>query len=259
MPDTLEHPNSHNENHSPGSMTFPPLTLQLSMMLAWMAGMSIPMGALIYSNSRTRSICRRLELDSFMSYFGGGALMAAISLVLVPEGIRELSVSAASAAFAAGGLAFWGFSEWSRRTENSASNFMGMILDFVPESVLVGAAAAGGSSLAWLMAAMIAMQNMPEGFAAYPEMRKGRMSKVKTWTIFLLTPLLGPLAAWAGFTWLSAGPRTLSAVLLVCAGGILYLVFQDIAPRANLKYTGLPAIGAVSGFLMGMAGTMMAH
>jgi zinc transporter, ZIP family len=35
------------------------------------------------------------------------------------------------------------------------------------------------------------------------------------------------------------------------------LNFDDIAPKAHVKYHDFPAIGAVLGFLMGMVGTMV--
>ncbi len=37
-------------------------------------------------------------------------------------------------------------------------------------------------------------------------------------------------------------------------GGILYLVFQDIAPQARMRRHWTPALGAVVGFALGMVG-----
>lgn len=194
-----------------------------------------------------------------MSYFGGGALLAAIALVLMPRGMEHSSVLLASFAFALGGLAFWQFSSWAMRTQNMASQFMGMVLDFFPEAILLGVAAAHDSSVVYLLAALIALQNMPEGFAAHHEMRKSGISGGHLWTMFLLAPFLGPLAAWIGFAWLSGNNETLAFVLLFCSGGILYLIFEDIAPGARIKHKSFPAMGAILGFVLGMAGTMMIH
>ena len=47
--------------------------------------------------------------------------------------------------------------------------------------------------------------------------------------------------------------------MLFCSGGILYLIFNDIAPRAHLKHRDFPAIGAVSGFLLELVGAMLIH
>jgi len=45
--------------------------------------------------------------------------------------------------------------------------------------------------------------------------------------------------------------------MLFAAGGILYSVFQDIAPQAKLDRHWLPALGAIAGFMLGLAGHMI--
>ena len=65
---------------------------------------------------------------------------------------------------------------------------------------------------------------------------------------------LGPLAAWFGFTCLSAEPRVLASLMLFSAGGILYLIFEDIAPQAHLDRHWAPPLGAVGGFMLGLLG-----
>ena len=61
------------------------MTLALTLSLALAAGMALPVGALTSSLVPLRSICLRHDIDSFVSYFGGGALLAAIALVLLIE------------------------------------------------------------------------------------------------------------------------------------------------------------------------------
>ncbi|WP_305907885.1 ZIP family metal transporter [Methylomarinum sp. Ch1-1] len=235
------------------------MTLTLTLSLALAAGLSIPVGALISSSVSLRSICLQHDLDSFVSYFGGGALLAAIALVLLPYGIEYVSVLSASFAFLMGGLVFWQLDSRLKRSGSTASQFIGMLLDFIPEALLLGAAAATGSDIVYLLALMIALQNMPEGFAAYHEMHDSGMSHGWLWLLFLVIPLTGPLAAWLGFFRLSTSNETLGVLMLFCSGGILYLIFDDIAPRAHLKHHDFPAIGAVSGFLLGLVGTMLIH
>lgn len=231
----------------------------MTLSLALAAGLSIPAGALVSTRVTLRTICLQHELDSFVSYFGGGALLAAISLVLLPYGIENVSVLFASIAFAGGGLVFWQFNSWLKRTGSNAAQFIGMLLDFIPEAILLGAAAATGSSTVYLLAGMIALQNMPEGFASYNDMHQSGGSNARLWIMFLAIPLVGPLSAWLGFSWLSANTVLVGIVMLFCSGGILYLIFDDIAPHAHMKHRDFPAVGAVSGFLLGMAGTMLIH
>ena len=162
--------------------------------------MFIPAGAFMASRVSIRSLCLRHDIDSFVSYFGGGALLAAIALVLLPYGIENVSVLAASAAFLIGGFSFWQIDTRLQRSGSKAAQFIGMLLDFFPEAILLGVAAATGSSIVFLLAGMIALQNMPEGFASFQEMHQSKGSNRKLWLLFLTVPLMGPLAAWIGFS-----------------------------------------------------------
>jgi len=45
--------------------------------------------------------------------------------------------------------------------------------------------------------------------------------------------------------------------MLFAAGGILYLIFQDIAPQSQMKHHWGPALGAVAGFCLGMLGRLL--
>ncbi len=54
-------------------------------------------------------------------------------------------------------------------------------------------------------------------------------------------------------------PRVIDGLLLFAAGGILHVVFQDIAPQAKLKKLWLPSFGAVIGFALGLFGDLLIH
>ena len=59
------------------------------------------------------------------------------------------------------------------------------------------------------------------------------------------------------FTWLFAFPAMIlgnSLLMLFAGGGILYLVFQDIAPLSKEPNDWIPASGASIGFVIGMIG-----
>lgn len=45
--------------------------------------------------------------------------------------------------------------------------------------------------------------------------------------------------------------------MLFAAGGILYLLFQDIAPQVRLENRWGPPLGAVLGFMLGMLGQIL--
>ena len=46
----------------------------------------------------------------------------------------------------------------------------------------------------------------------------------------------------------------MGGIMLFASGGILYLVFEDVAPQAKLEKHWMPALGAIFGFVLGLAG-----
>jgi ZIP family zinc transporter len=66
--------------------------------------------------------------------------------------------------------------------------------------------------------------------------------------------LLGPISGLAGHFVLSDYPTIVSAIMLFSAGGILYIIFEDIAPQVRLNKHWAPPLGAVTGFLLGILG-----
>jgi ZIP family zinc transporter len=133
-----------------------------------------------------------------------------------------------------------------------------MLLDFLPESLAMGGMFALGSASAPLLAVLIGLQNLPEGFNAYREILAVTHYRVsRTLLVMGLLIVVGPLAGTAGWMLASQYPGVVGAVMLFASGGILYLVFQDIAPQAHLDRHWAPTLGAVLGFCFGMAAEML--
>lgn len=109
-----------------------------------------------------------------------------------------------------------------------------------------------------MLALLIAMQNLPEGFNAYREMMsQGKLSSKKVLLSFLLMAMLGPLFAGGGYWLLRPHVELVAAISVFAAGGILYIVFGDIAPQAKLERRWAPPLGAVGGFILGVLGQML--
>jgi ZIP family zinc transporter len=230
------------------------------ILLTLMAGLAMPAGALLASVEKIHPDWLEQELRHAIIAFGGGALLSAIALVLVPESIATLSLLGMSLSFAGGGLAFMLLDVSLSAMKTRASQLSAMLADFIPEALALGATLASGSRSGYLLAILIALQNVPEGFNAYREMMKNRAFKGRTIIIaFSLMALLGPIAGCAGYGWLSSMPELVSGIMLFAAGGILYLVFQDIAPQAKLEKHWVPPLGAVSGFMLGLIGLRLLH
>lgn len=232
--------------------------LQTIIILTLLAGLSIPLGAVIANQTSFKNLLFANELQHFIVAFGGGALLSAVALVLVPEGSHNLSLATTALCFSFGALVFMGLDILQAKFKTSASQMLAMLADFIPESIALGATFTIDPQMAILLAVLIALQNIPEGFNAFAELkRNGSYSSLKIIVIFLLFSLLGPLCGVTGYLWLVDSPELLSAIMLFASGGILYTVFQDIAPQVPLANHYFPPMGAVSGFLLGLLGYMM--
>ncbi|MDX1574089.1 MAG: divalent cation transporter, partial [Methylophaga sp.] len=69
--------------------------------------------------------------------------------------------------------------------------------------------------------------------------------------------VLGPVAGLTGYFFLSDEPVILGAIMLFASGGILYLVFQDIAPQSKLNKHWAPPLGAVFGFCLALLSNLL--
>jgi ZIP family zinc transporter len=230
------------------------------ILLTLLAGLAMPLGALIANFERVKPAWLETELMHGVTAFGGGALLSAIALVLVPEGIQHFAPWSAAILFLMGGAAFMWLDIWLSKQETSMSQLVAMLADFIPESLALGAAFALGTINGVLLAGLIAMQNLPEGFNAFRELKAS--SSYRSFTIILLFVLLalcGPIAGVIAHLWLAEWPAIVSGIMLFASGGILYAVFQDIAPQVALDKNWLPPMGAVMGFALGLIGYMLVH
>ncbi|MCJ7871717.1 divalent cation transporter [Phaeobacter sp. J2-8] len=225
------------------------------LILAALAGASIPVGAVLAALEDRLKPQWQDRATHTVAAFGGGALFSAIAFVLLPEAIDRLSAVPLMGLFLAGGLVFYGVDAMLSRMGGGGAQFLAMMLDYVPEAMALGALVVGRADVAMLTAGLIALQNVPEGFSAYREMiAAGHASRNKLLLLFALMVPVGPAAAAMGFFVLADVPAVLGGVMAFASGGILYLLFQDVAPQAKLGGSGGPPLGAVAGFALGLAG-----
>ncbi|HAH45939.1 divalent cation transporter [Gimesia sp.] len=227
--------------------------------LTTLAGITIPVGGFLAKIENIHPQWLEDEFRHSVIAFGGGVLLAAVALVLIPEGISEQPPWIASLAILSGGICFMFCDIWLATHRSSAAQLLALLLDFVPESMALGASFATNShSVGLLLAILIGLQNLPEGFNAYRELASSStMRKSMILPGFCLLVLLGPVSGLIGFYFLASIPRLVGLIMLFAAGGILYLTFQDIAPQAQLERRWAPSLGAVIGFVFGLIAQMI--
>lgn len=125
-----------------------------------------------------------------------------------------------------------------------------MLLDFVPGAIALGAVFGFDHKLGLLLAIFIGLQNLPEAFNSYRDLTGNGYSKRTSLTLLFFLSFSGLIAAIAGFLLLSEMPQLTASLMLFASGGILYLIFQDIAPMSKLKNSWFPALGVSFVFTM---------
>jgi ZIP family zinc transporter len=227
------------------------------ILLASLAGAMIPLGGLIAANENIQRDWLRDELRHSVIAFGGGALLSAVMFVLIPDGEAALGNAAIVGWIAAGALIMAYVDARLSRNGSPKAQLVAMLADFIPEAIALGAVIASGKSTGLLLALMIGLQNLPEGFNAFREQRDAGARTTQILVSFTGLAILGPLAAALGYLLLADFAQITGGLMLAAAGAILYLIFQDIAPQAKHENRHGPALGAVGGFLLGLLGHLL--
>lgn len=231
--------------------------LWAALALATAAGLSIPLGAcLALWRIDVLPDWIGREIRHGVIAFGAGALLAAVALVLLPEGSERLSPAPAIGWFFGGGIGFALIDKAIAANGGKLAQFLAMMMDYLPEAMALGALITGDMKTAMLVAGLIALQNLPESFNAMRDMSQAAGQAAPLWLFFAMVPL-GPLAAYIGWVLPAALDPAIGAVMMLASGGIIYLMFQDIAPEVPLENTMLPPLGAILGFGVGLAGHLL--
>lgn len=219
------------------------------------SGITVFLGGLIAKYfTQAEANRKKSEINHFIIAFAGGILVAAIALVLVPHGMENLSLFLLILAFIAGALIFFLVDKKLERSGSKVSQLLAMLLDFIPEAIALGAIFATDEKTGILLAFFIGLQNLPESFNSYNDLVDTGFSIRKSLLILFFLSFSGIIGALLGYYFLSDLPQITSFLMVFASGGILYLIFQDIAPNVKLKKTWIPALGANFGFLVGMIG-----
>lgn len=183
--------------------------------------------------------------------FGAGIMLAAVCFVLLPQGIKNISTFFVIPIFLMGTIFFYFLDLYISSKKNSFSQLLSMLLDFIPESIALGAIFVINHELGFLLALFIALQNFPEAFNSYMELRK-RLSVGKSLFILFLLSFTGLIFALIGYLLLSELVVITSSLMIFASAGILYLIFQDIAPSLRIKENSYPILGVNFGFMLGL-------
>ncbi|MDA0799612.1 MAG: ZIP family metal transporter [Chloroflexi bacterium] len=221
---------------------------------ASLAGVTVIIGGLLARANLLPQNERGEEISHGVVAFGGGVLVAAVAFVLTPKGMDILSLPVITLAFFGGVGTVFFLDRLIEQRAGAGGQFMAMVLDFAPEAIALGAVFSTDKRAGLLLAFFIGIQNLPESYNAFGDLVQSRFSPNKALLILVPFSLVGIVAALVGAFLFAGHDQAIASLMLFSAGGILYLIFQDIAPNARLDRHWSPATGASLGFLVGMIG-----
>jgi zinc transporter, ZIP family len=192
----------------------------------------------------------------FFTSFGAGILISAAVFEMVIEAEAILGIVVTLAAFVAGSIIFTIADVMAEHKGGGAGILLGIGLDSIPESLAIGASVATGSGL--VIAVLIGIQNVPEGIASFREMTSGRTTAFggnarKALTAIGIVSVIPIILGLIGLFFLQGMQFVIALTLAISAGGIFYMLFYDMIPKAHKERKWLPTFGAVLGFIIGFA------
>lgn len=223
------------------------------------AGITVFIGGLLanYFNHHIKDIPVKYQITHTMMSFGAGIILSALALVLVPKGMDELSVLGVIGSFSLGAIIFMMIDRRLAKSGGQQATLLAMLMDFIPESIALGAVFAIEPKMAALLAVFIGLQNLPESFNSFRDLVQSGFSVKKTLIIFFILSFFGIISALIGHFLLSQHTDLTAHLMIFASGGILYLLIQDIIPESKLQDNHLTSLGATIGFLVGVAGEML--
>jgi ZIP family zinc transporter len=198
--------------------------------------------------------------------FGAGVLISAVSYELVFEAVKMAKFTGfPTIGFFLGAFTFFfadnliGKMGGSDRKAINASHqsslvvplVLAIILDGIPESVVIGLGILEGGSVSIGMLVAVFISNIPEAVAGTSGMRAGGWSRTKILLLWLLIAVVCALASAAGFALMgNLAPEWLALVNAFAAGAILMMLANTMMPEAFEHGGKLAGVFTVLGFAL---------
>jgi ZIP family zinc transporter len=180
--------------------------------------------------------------------FGAGVLISAVAFELVLEGFETsageggvaLGLFAGSFAFFAGDWLIDRFGGSERKdsgggqaTGSAFAIVLGIVLDGVPESVVLGLTVVKADTVSVAFLVAVFLSNIPEAFAASAGLHRAGWRRRSVLALWCLVMVVCGLAAMAGYALFSdSSPRTVAMVLAFAGGAILTMLADTMMPEA---------------------------
>jgi zinc transporter, ZIP family len=201
--------------------------------------------------------------------FGSGVLISAVSFELVSDawerdggrGSVALGLFAGSATFYFGDLLIDRLGgadrkhSGGRQAEGSPlAIVLGIVLDGIPESIVLGLTVAVDGRVSVAFLAAVALSNVPEAIAASTGLAQAGWSDAHVLGLWTLVSVVSGVAALLGYVFMdSASPSVVAFVLAFAAGAILTMLADTMMPEAFEHGGRLVGVAATFGYAVAFA------
>jgi zinc transporter, ZIP family len=235
------------------------------MLNAFLFGLLATSSLLVGGILASRFTLKKRTLGIIMA-FGAGTLISAVSYELIYEAVK-IARGTGFPAFGlfAGAFTFY-FSdklieklgsknrmdlETSHHSGLVVPMLLGIILDGVPESIVIGLGIFEGGKVSLAMLVAVFISNLPEAIAGTTGMKAGGWKNSKIVLLWLFIVVFCAIASVAGFTLFSSASETWLGFIQAFAGGaILMVLANSMIPEAYEHGGKVTGIFMVLGFFI---------
>jgi ZIP family zinc transporter len=198
--------------------------------------------------------------------FGTGVLISAVAYELAQEAYLKAGGSGwAGIGLFAGALTFYlGDTLIARMgghrrkaihgvhsTDMALPIVLGIILDGIPESIVIGLTLVEGGTVGLAMLVAVFLSNLPETIAATSGLIAGGWKKWRILGLWILVTLVCGLASMAGYGFFRDAPETSIAFIQTFAGGAILVMLADTMMPEAFEHGGkLAGLITVVGFAL---------
>jgi ZIP family zinc transporter len=201
--------------------------------------------------------------------FGAGVLISAVAYELVDEAFTTskgsggiaLGLTAGALVFFVGDTIIDGLGgsnrksmEGKQQSGTALAIVLGIVLDGIPESAVIGLTLLQGGSVGAAMLIAVFLSNLPEAIAATTGLRASgwrTRNVLGLWIVVMLASALASLAGYGLFG--DASPSTVAFVLSFAAGAILTMLADTMMPEAFARGGKLVGLATTLGFGLAFA------
>jgi zinc transporter ZupT len=132
----------------------------------------------------------------------------------------------------------------------SMAIWLGMMLDGIPESIVIGSSMLINSNVSFSLIAGLFLSNLPESLSSSVGMRKQKMSDMRIMTMWSSIMLMAGICAFAGNVFFANfSPVTFAVVDGMAAGAMLTMIAETMLPEAFHIGGSVTGLSALAGFL----------